>query len=96
MNYLVDLHVDFLYIPMSKKENTVITKGVPIDANDTDITNDIKATDGGAIVERLFKGGKKRRALKIKFSSVSFYQKAISSSINLPSVYLLCHAEALK
>ena len=82
--------------PEKHKENSVILKGIPLDASDADVQEDVKAVDELATTERLHKGGKKLRSFKVKFSESKYYQNAIANGINLRTVHILCHAEAMK
>ena len=74
----------------------MILKGIPLDASDADVQEDVKAVDELATTERLHKGGKKLRSFKVKFSESKYYQNAIANGINLRTVHIFCHAEAMK
>lgn len=82
--------------PDTHKENCVILKGIPLDADDEDVSKDVKTIDKLASIERLIKNGKKLRSFKVKFSQSKYCQESISNGIYLPTVHILCHAEALK
>ena len=82
--------------PQEQKVNTVIAKGIPLDADDAEVIHDIKSNDKDAMIERLYKDGKKLRSFKIKFSSDHFFQESMKAGISLPSINILCHVEAVK
>ena len=58
-----------------QKVNTEIAKGIPLDAEVAEVIHDIKSNDQDAMIERLYKDGKKLRSFKIKFSSDHFFQE---------------------
>ena len=74
----------------------MIAKEKPLDAEDAEAIHDIKSNDKDAMIERLYKDGKKLRSFKIKFSSDHFFQESMKAGISLPSINILCHAEAAK
>ena len=82
--------------PQELKVNSVIAKGIPLDAEDAEVIHDIKSNDKDAMIERLYKDGKKLRSFKIKFSSDHFFQESMKAGISLPSINILCHVEAVK
>ena len=82
--------------PQEQKGNTVIAKEKPLDAEDAEAIHDFKSNDKDAMIERLYKDGKKLRSFKIKFSSDHFFQESMKAGISLPSINILCHVEAVK
>lgn len=82
--------------PKSLTENAGMLKGVPLDADNTTVVNDIATLYPDTVAERIYKEGKPLRMFKIRFTSTDDFQKAISHGICLQSQSIKCHFEQLK
>lgn len=81
--------------PELAKINTGMLRGIPIDADDDIVTNEITQTFPNSTAERIFKGGKKMRIFKIKFGNQDQYHQVLSQGMILESLKLKCHFEKL-
>lgn len=81
--------------PKTINENTVMLKGVPIDADDNNIQQDIGNIFHGSSASRLLKDGKRLRTFKVKFANKQQFEKAVEEGILLPSQHIMCHCEPI-
>ena len=82
--------------PRSLTENMGMLKGVPLDAEDSTVINDIKVLYPHATSERIFKEGKPMRMFKIKFHSHDDFLFSIKNGICLQSQSVKCQFEQMR
>ena len=59
---------------------TTMMKGIPLDANDNEVLDDINRKFPHTEIERLYKQGKKLRTVLVRFKTKELYQSALSLS----------------
>ena len=77
--------------PKTQNLNCAMMYNVPKEGSNNDIERDVKAVYPEATIERLSKGGKTLRTVKVKFSSQTDMKHAIHNGIPLKSLFIYCH-----
>jgi hypothetical protein len=77
--------------PKTQNLNCAMMYNVPKEGSNNDIERDIKAVYPEATIERLSKGGKTLRTVKVKFASQTDMKHAIHNGIPLKSLFIYCH-----
>ena len=80
--------------PKTLNTNVAMLKGVPIDADDTQLQGQVQSQYPGASAARLVKSGKKLRVFRVKFSDETQLTTALTQrGFLFTSENIVCHFE---
>lgn len=82
--------------PETLNTNSAMLRGVPVDAENFDILQDLTNSYPGLKMERLYKQGKVLRIIKLTFASKEQFENAFKNDgICLPSQHVKCSLERI-